>query len=578
MPRTTTFLFMSATIALAACGGNDSAPTAGLGTTGVGTASTTGTASAAGAGTRAAVMTSAFVPANGETAAYADTRLSITFDAPPTLGTAGQIKVTRVSDGSVVDTIDISGAPVTSGGETQTYMPAANTEIDKLGNNVGSLTQWRYVYYTPVTLSGNTATVRLHDGVLAYGTRYAVSVDNGVLNGKIDGKDFGGISTSTAWVFQTKAAPPSPTAVTVAASGTSDFRSVQGALDWIMQNGCVTCTNANDAKTITIENGRYNEQLFLRNVNNLTIAGQSRTGVVVYDDNYESYNPSTGASKTLPQTTLATEGSGTRRSLGGGRSVFLVEGADLLKLTNFTLQNSHVKSAVDNNQAEAIYYNSATLNGSRLAATQMTFLSAQDTLQLKGWAWFYQSLIAGDVDFIWGSPYAALFEQSELHTVADPVTPTSGGYVFQSRAAYGFPGFVVLDGTLTADAAVPAGATYLARSGGLTSPTYCTTAYSGSGSFGNANLGCDDVAYIGTRMGAHVATAGWYTNPTPNPASPTASAGWRETGSLDASGNTLSTAGRNGTSATTRADLSALNTRAKVFASWNGNAGWVPAP
>ncbi|ACR32218.1 pectate lyase [Burkholderia glumae] len=572
MRRTITFLLMPATIVLAACGG-DAAPSG----PGVGANSATA-ATATGTDSVAAAATSAFVPANGETAACADTRLSITFDAPPTLGTSGRIKVMRASDGSVADTIDISGAPVTAGGETQTYMPAANTEIDKLGNNVGSLTQWRYVYYTPVTISGNTATVRLHDGVLAYGTRYYVSVDNGVLNGRIGGKAFAGIASPTAWAFQTHAAPRSPTAVTVAASGTSDFRSVQGALDWIMQNGCVTCTNANDAKTITIANGSYNEQLFLRNVNNLTIAGQSRTGVVVYDDNYESYNPSTGGSRTAPQSTLTTEGSGTRRSLGGGRSVFLVEGADLLKLTNFTLQNSHVKRAVDNNQAEAIYYNSATLNGSRLSATQMTFLSAQDTLQLKGWAWFYQSLIAGDVDFIWGSPYAALFEQSELHTVADPVTPTSGGYVFQSRAAYGFPGFVVLDGTLTADAAVPAGATYLARSGGLASPAYCTTAYTGSGSFGNANLGCDDVAYIGTRMGTHVAADGWYTNPTPNPASPTAAAGWRETGSLDASGHALSTSGRNSVVATTGADLSGLNTRAKVFASWNNNAGWTPAP
>jgi len=555
------------TAAATACGGTDSAPTSAIGTT-----------PAVGSGSAAATATASLVPANGETAAYADTRLSITFDAPPTLGAAGQIKVTRVSDGSLVDIIDISGAPVTAGGESQTYMPAANTEVDKLGNNVGSLTQWRYVYYTPVTISGNTATVRLHDGVLAYGTRYSVSIDSGVLNGKIAGQAFGGIGTPTAWSFQTRPAPSSPTAVTVGVSGTSDFRSVQGALDWIMQNGCVTCINANDAKTITIENGSYHEQLFLRNVNNLTIAGQSRTGVVVYDDNYESYNPSTGGSKTAPQTTLTTEGSGTRRSLGGGRSVLLVEGADLLKLTNFTLQNSHVKSAVDNNQAEAIYYNSATLNGSRLMATQMTFLSAQDTLQLKGWAWFYQSLIAGDVDFIWGSPYAALFEQSELHTVADPVTPTSGGYVFQSRAAYGFPGFVVLNGTLTADAAVPAGATYLARSGGLSSPTYCTTTYTGSGSFGNANLGCDDVAYVGTQIGTHVATAGWYTNPAPNPASPTAVAGWREMGSLDASGNALPTNGRTGTYATTSADLSGLNTRAKVFASWNNNAGWVPSP
>ncbi len=508
--------------------------------------------------------------------------MQITFDSAPTIGTTGTIKV-HASDGSVVDTIDISGTPVTAGGETQTYMPAVNTEIDKLGNNVTPLTQWRYVYYTPVTVSGNTATIRLHDGVLSYGTNYYVTVDSGVLNGTYNGSAFHGITSTTAWAFHTKAAPASTTTVTVDGAGTGDFTTVQGALNWITLNGCTTCTNATDNKTITIKNGTYNEQLFLRNVNNLTIQGASRTGVVVSQENYESWNPGTGGSKTAAQTTLTTEVTGNRRALGGGRAVFLVEGADMLKLTNFTLQNTHVKTATANNQAETIYYNSATLAGSRMMATYMNFISAQDTVQTKGWVWYYQTYIAGDVDFIWGSPFAALFENSELHTVADPVTPASGGYLFQSRAAYGFPGFVVLNSTLTADAGVPAGSSYLARSGGLTSPTYCTTQLT-TGSLGNPNLGCDNVAYINTKMGNHIATVGWSSpgtspaNPVPNPTTATTTTGWRESGSMDSSGNALSMTGRDTTDASNTLNLSGLATRTQVFSAWNSNTGWVPAP
>ncbi|MDR3427361.1 hypothetical protein [Silvimonas sp.] len=529
------------------------------------------------------VSASALMPLNGAAAAFADSRLQITFDTAPAVGTTGFIKVYK-SDGTLVDTIDISGGPVTAGAETQTYMPATNTEIDKLGNNAGTLTQWRYVYYTPITVSGNTATIRLHDGVLSYNTSYYVTVDNGVLSGTYNGSSFKGITGSTAWAFHTKNAPASTTSVVVDTNGSGDFRTVQGALDWMMINGCTTCTNAADTKTITIKNGSYNEQLFLRNVNNLTIQGASRAGVVVYQDNSESYNPGSGGSKTAAQTTLTTEGTGTRRALGGGRPVFLVEGADLLKLTNFTLQNSHVKLSNYNNQAETIYYNSSTLAGSRMVASYMNFLSAQDTIQTKGWVWYYQTYIAGDVDFIWGTPFAAMFENSELHTVADPVTPASGGYIFQSRATYGYPGFVVLNSTLTADSGVPAGSTYLGRSAGLTVANgYCTTQFT-TGSLVNANYYCDNIGYINTKMGTHIATVGWSSpgtspaNPLPNPTTATSASGWRESGSMDSAGNALSMVGRDTTDASNTLDLSGINTRTKVFASWNSNTGWVPTP
>jgi pectin methylesterase-like acyl-CoA thioesterase len=521
---------------------------------------------------------SAFVPDTGETAAYSDTRLQITFDAAPGLGSTGKISVFN-TNGTLVDTIDVSDAVSRAGGETQTLYSANNTEIDKLGNNVSSLALWRFVYYRPVVISGNTASIKLHDGVLQPNTDYYVNIDNGVFHGNVGGVAFSGVSGTSAWTFRTKGPAASATSVTVDDDGPADFRSVQGALNWMMQNGCTTCANASAAKTITIKNGNYRELLYLRNVNNLTIAGESRSGVKVFYDNSDSFNPGTGGGTAAAGTTLLSAGPnvGTRRYLGGGRNVLLVESADQLKLTNFTLWNAHAKKTGWDNQAETMYFNSASLSGSRLSATSMNFMSAQDTLLLKGWSWFYNSYVSGDVDFIWGTPYAAMFEQSELHTIVDGTNATSGGYIFQARAAYGYPGFVVLNSKLTADAAIPAGSAWLARSGGLAPPTYCTTKTT-TGGLGSANIGCDNIAYINTKMGPHVRTAGWQATPAPTPTTPTATTGWREWGSMDLSGNTLNLSGRNLTVSSTSIDLSGLDTRAEVFQAWNNGAGWTPAP
>lgn len=522
----------------------------------------------------------AYLPARNTLTANKDALLQLTFDAPPTLGTSGLIRVYRL-DGTLVDTIDIGGAPVTAGGETQTQFAAANTEVDKIGNNVAGLTQWRYVYYRPVSIAGNVATIRLHDNVLDWSTGYYVTIDNGVLRGTLGGAAFAGISGASGWSFITRAAPTSATAVTVDDDGPADFRTIQGALNWQMANGCVTCANGTAAKTITVKNGTYDGLLFLRNVNNLTITGESRRGTIIQANNWEAFNPGTGGSRTAPNTQLnAISGDpaqGTRRFLGGGRAVLLVEGGDQLKLTNFTLRNTHVKEARNNGQAEAIYFNSSSPTGGRMVATDMDFISTQDTVQVKGWVWIYNSLIAGDVDFIWGSPYAMLIENTELRTVVDTAQPTSGGYIFQSRAVKGFPGFVVLNSSLTAAAGVPAGSTWLARSAGLyQSAGYCTTPPP-TASLANANLFCDNIAYIGTKMGDHIAPAGWFTTPRPNLV-PSAIEGWRERGSTRLDGTPLSLTAREAVDATTAIDVSPLATRSAPFRQWNGGAGWTPAP
>ncbi|RZM32554.1 MAG: hypothetical protein EOP67_27080, partial [Sphingomonas sp.] len=79
-------------MALAGCGGDDGD-----------TAATPPPA----ATTPAATTLAGVVPAVGETAAYRDTLLKLTFDAPPVVTGLGTIRVYR-SDGTLVDTIDTS--------------------------------------------------------------------------------------------------------------------------------------------------------------------------------------------------------------------------------------------------------------------------------------------------------------------------------------------------------------------------------------------------------------------------------------------------------------------------------------
>ena len=74
----------------------------------------------------------------------------------------------------------------------------------------------RYVWYRPVSIVGNTATIRLHNNKLSPATNYYVTLDSGLLVGTINGAAFNGIGPG-AWSFTT-AAPLSNTAVRVSAT------------------------------------------------------------------------------------------------------------------------------------------------------------------------------------------------------------------------------------------------------------------------------------------------------------------------------------------------------------------------
>lgn len=481
-----------------------------------------------------ALPTAAF-PAPQEQAVNVDAPLKLVFDSQPALGAGGSIRILRKSDDALVDVIRTSGETDTLGYPGQTLVRKVNT--------------------TPIKIDGNTVTIRPHSNKLAYGTEYYVAIADGVFSGAtLGGTPFAGIGKAAGWLFATRASAPAASTVTVDDDGAADFRSLQGALNYAMQNFAKSTP-----VTINVRNGTYDELLYLNGKDNVTIKGESRDGVVIQYTNYDSLNLGTGASQ-----------SGTvAGSPAGGRAVMLVESADMLTLDTLTLKNTTIRSPSISAQAETIYFNSE----GRLVAKNASFYSEQDTLNLKGWSWFYQTLVAGNVDFIWGGSHAALFEASEIRSVGDSASASSGGYVLQARVpAAGDIGYVFLNSTLTHGPGpgplhgdVPNGATYLARSPGGTATW-------------------DNIAFINCKMDAHVASVGWAGpgvngQPAPNPAVPSAAAGWREYGSTDLSGAPLNLAARVGGYTLTDADVAnRFATRAKVFAAYGNGAGWNPQP
>jgi pectin methylesterase-like acyl-CoA thioesterase len=332
-----------------------------------------------------------FGPANWAAGTCNDTTLFVTFDQPPTFGKSGRIQVFN-SKGAVVDTIDM----------------AANPQTRLIGGTPYS--------YSPVIVNGNTATILLHQ-LLPY-DHYSVTMEPGALADS-DGVPFRGIGADAVWRFETRAAPPAAgaAALTVAADGSADFCTVQGAVDFVPAGN-------SQPVTITVRPGAYTEIVNVpANKPFVIIRGADRVNSVVQYPNNTALNPSTAS-----------------------RPLMNVEASDFT-LENITLWNTTPKGV---SQAESFRG-----NNSRILLNRVTLKSLQNTLLLQGGGAFVtDSYIEGDVDFMWGTG-PAWFQNSELKAV------TAGGYYTQIRNDQGQNGFFYVNSRLTASAGV--NNMYLAR-------------------------------------------------------------------------------------------------------------------
>lgn len=446
------------------------------------------------------------LPAVGGTDILSDTRIKLTFDDVPTLGSAGSARLYKASDDTAVDNISVAGETVS--------MPAADRD--------------RTISADQIWVEGNTVVIAPHAGVLEAATEYYVAIADGVIEGTLNGAEFTGLGKDAGWSFTTRVDAPSGTEVTVAETGEADFRTVQGALTYAMLE-----LGKDDAATINIMNGTYREPLYLRNKNNLTLRGESRDGTVIQFTNNNVMNPGTSE-----------------------RALFLVESADMLVLEDLTIENTTLIG--EGGQAETIYFNSPY----RLVAKNAAFISEQDTLLLKGYSWFYQSLVAGNVDYIWGTADVALFEDSEIRTLGRS-DGGSGGYILQARTADSVKGFVFLNSELT-------------RGEGSAGHTVADDTYALARSGGSSTY-YDNVVFVNTKMDDHIRPEGWHTNPTPNPATATATNGWREYNSMDLSGTPIDTSSWVSYQLSEAEYEAEFCNRAQIFSTY-GTGGWDPFP
>jgi pectin methylesterase-like acyl-CoA thioesterase len=413
-------------------------------------------------------------PADNATSVCADTPLKITFDAAPTIGTTGTVKIYQ-SGGTLVDTLDLAVPQTRTAGGT-TY----NSHH--------------------VLVMGNTASIFPHSGVLAYNTTYHVTIDASVFTG------YAGISANSPWRFTTKSAAPSASATcfNVAADGSGDFCTLQGAVDFIPA--------ANTTKRrINIRNGIYQEVVRVSSKHHLAFRGENRKRTIIAYPNNGDLNASTNT-----------------------RPLFNVV-ADDVSFDNLTLHNTTPDGG---SQAEAL-----RVNARRCVVSNCDLRSYQDTILVNSatdTAYFKDSLIEGDVDFIWGAG-RAVFQSCEIKSL-------SGGYVCAMRNPAGQYGAVFLDCRFT-------------RSAGVTGVVF--------GRVDPNVYPASAVAVVNCAVDAHISATGW----TLSAPGPTTQLRYWEYRSTDRSGAPLDVSGRAPFSSQIHStQAAALRNLATTF------GGWTPMP
>ena len=336
-------------------------------------------------------------PTNDATSLCADTLLRITFDKPVLLQKSGAIRIYDTAAPAIpVDTIDL-GANVDNA-----------TAINVQPRMIGGETFTNH----PVIVSGSTATIFPHAGVLTTNRTCYVLMDTGVFTDTL-GNVFPGISATNLWRFTTRATgPASSTNLIVAADGSGDFCTVQGAVDYVPSGNTTP-------RLINIRDGTYTEVVNVNNRHNLTFRGQSRSNTVLAYDNNAAMNGSTHY-----------------------RMAFKVNANDIA-LDTLTITNSTPRGG---SQAEALMVET---DKKRFVAWNLNLCSYQDTILLNTsgtQCYFQDCLIQGDTDFIWGGGNA-FFTNCEIRSLF-------GGYLTQPRTAAGSNGISFMKCRLTKNGSI----------------------------------------------------------------------------------------------------------------------------
>jgi pectin methylesterase-like acyl-CoA thioesterase len=329
-----------------------------------------------------------------------------------------------------------------SSGRIQIFSMSGGAAVDsidmatmRITDTIGGKT---YNLLRPVFVDGRQAVAYFHQHRLQPNTQYYVTVDASVFSAS----GFAGVTSTTAWRFTTGPAPTSGSSLSVQAKGGGTHCMVQGALDTIPASNT-------SAVTVTIGAGIYHEIVYMTGKRNVTLRGADRAGTVITYANNDMLNAGTS-----------------------GRPMMFITGSNGFVMENLTLHNTTPQGG---SQAEALRSNS-----DQTILRRVNLRSLQDTLLSNERLYVSNSLIEGNVDYIWGGG-PTYFDTCEIKTVG------RAGYLVQSRNGTGY-GYVFVDSRLTSDSGITGD--ILARIDASTYPS-------------------SHVAFINCEMGPHIAAAGW---------------------------------------------------------------------
>ena len=337
-------------------------------------------------------------PAAGATNVCVDTPVRFLFDGAPQLARSGLVQILD-DTGVGVDAIDVS----------------ARTR----SKTIGGLPNFNYY---PVVISGNEAVVAFQNNLLTYGKSYELRIPIGLFTDE-RGDAAAGLAAARSWRFTTKPAAlvlaeKDPRRIVVAADGSGDFATVQGAIDFVPA-GNTTLT------TLFIRKGTYHEIIFFTEKHNLTIQGEDRQGsIIAYADNQGLNNTDNNA---MPG--------------GYRRGMLRAVNCRDLTITHLALHNTTPQGG---GQAESIILNGGA--NARAVITDVDMRSHQDTLQINGQGYVSNCYIEGDVDFMWGTGpcyfencrLRALRSRSMYTQIRNPAT--NHGYIYKNCTFEGAPG------------------------------------------------------------------------------------------------------------------------------------------
>lgn len=340
----------------------------------------------------------AMMPENGAEGVNVDTHLVLTFDSNVELGNKGFVRIHDAQTGKVVDKLDMSipAGPTerrkdypdadyiktpyvyksqnVTNRNTKPGTPSASNKEEKSRYQltiIGGFSDGFHFY--PVMVKGNVATIYLHNNMLDYGKRYYVTIDKGVFRGA------DAIKGRQQWTFTTKPSAPSrdQRTITVSADGKGDFSTLQGAMDFIPD----FLSHENQRITVKVAKGDYQELVYFRNKNYVTIEGEGREVTLVHYPNNEVFNPH-------PLDLKTNELKGTFPSR---RAAVMADNCRHMIFKDITFKTDCV------GQAEGFL-----LNGDHNMASGVGVIGSGDALQVNGSTYWLNCFISGHGDTVLG--------------------------------------------------------------------------------------------------------------------------------------------------------------------------------